>query len=275
MEKMAWTASSLECEAVQVFSRSPRGGQAKPLVPADVAACKAVLAEKDIWPLVVHVPYFMNLASKDDSKQAYSVETLVLDLQRAETLGGKYVVTHIGHKEKDEPVESLAALVRVQRSLEEVFARYDGPVTLLLENTAGMGQEIGSTFEAIAALLGTLPKGRAGVCLDTAHAFAAGYDLRGAGGVKEILTAFDKAIGLENLRAMHLNDCKGDLGSKLDRHAHLGLGKLGSETFSAILHEKRLPDDLPGLLETPVDQPGDDLRNLKTIKDLRNPHAGV
>lgn len=275
MQKMAWTAASLGCEAVQVFSRSPRGGKAKPLDAADVAAAKSVMAEKGIWPLVVHVPYFLNLASKDGDKQAYSVETLAEDLRRTETLGGKYLVTHVGHKETDEPPESPDALARVLASLEQAFRAYTGPVKLLLENTAGMGQEIGSSFEAVAALLASLPEGRAGACLDTAHAFGAGYDIRGSKGVWEILTAFDKAVGLENLHAMHLNDSKGDLGSHLDRHERLGDGRIGIETFRAIVNSRLLPEDLPGLLETPVDAPGDDLRNMKMIKDLRSAHAGL
>jgi deoxyribonuclease-4 len=275
MEKMAWTAASLGCEAVQVFSRSPRGGKAKPLDPADVAAAKRVLEEKDIWPLVVHVPYFLNLASKDPNKQGYSVETLVEDLRRTEMLGGKYLVTHIGHKEKDEPKESPDALARVLVSLEQALSQYDGPVRLLLENTAGMGQEIGSTFEALAVLLGNLPGDRVGACLDTAHAFGAGYDVRGEAGIREVLTAFDRSVGLKNLYAMHLNDSKGELGGRLDRHAHLGKGNIGIEAFRELVNSPLLPDDLPGLLETPVDQPGDDLENIKRLKDLRGSHAGV
>jgi len=272
---MAWTAASLGCEAVQVFSRSPRGGKAKPLDPSDVAAAKAVMGEKGIWPLAVHVPYFLNLASKDPGKQGYSVESLVEDLGRTEILGGEYLVTHIGHKEKDEPPESPDALARVLASIEQALAQYDGPVRLLLENTAGMGQEIGSSFEALSVLLDSLPPGRVGACLDTAHAFGAGYDVRGEKGVWEVLTKFDKTVGLKNLFAMHLNDSKGELGGHLDRHEHLGRGKIGIETFRTLVNIPLLPDDLPGLLETPVDEPGDDLLNVKTIKDLRVAHAGV
>ena len=275
MEKMAWTAASLGCEAVQVFSRSPRGGKAKPLSPSDVAASKTVREEKGIWPLVVHVPYFLNLASKDPGKQGYSVETLVEDLHRTETLGGKYLVTHIGHKEKEEQPESPDALLRVLGSINEALAAYIGPVMLLLENTAGMGQEIGHTFEALEFLVHSLPEDRVGTCLDTAHAFAAGYDVRGHDGMWEVLTTFDKSVGLGRLRAIHINDCKGDLGGRLDRHAHLGEGKIGIETFRALINSDLLPSDFPGLLETPVDEPGDDLTNIKRIKELRRAHAGL
>lgn len=266
---MAWTAASLGCESVQVFSRSPRGGKAKPLAPEDVAAMKKVLSEKGIYPVVVHVPYYLNLASTNSDTRAYSLEVLVDDLLRTETLGGKYVVTHIGHKEKDEPPESPDALARVLSSLKEALSRYDGPVKILLENTAGQGQEIGSSFEAIGALLGNLPLKKAGACLDTCHAFGAGYDIRGQSGVAQILTDFDGNVGLARLCAIHMNDSKGDLGSHIDRHAHLGKGKIGSDTFKALLLTPALPGDLPGLLETPVDQPGDDLANVEALKKLR------
>lgn len=272
---MAWTAASLGCEAVQVFSRSPRGGKAKPLDPADIAAEKSVLKEKGIWPVVVHVPYFLNLASKNSEKQAYSVEVLAEDLRRTEQLGGKYLVTHIGHKEKDEAPDSPEVLARVLNSLEETFEKYGGPVLVLLENTAGQGQEIGSSFEAIAALLQNLPEGRAGACLDTCHAFGAGYDIRGADGVRNILTRFDNAVGLRRLHAIHLNDSKGTLGSHIDRHQHIGEGQIGIETFQALVNSPLLPDGLPGLLETPVSDPGDDLRNVTTMKNLRAIQAGT
>lgn len=269
MEKMAWTAASLGCEAVQVFSRSPRGGKAKPLSPDDVAAMKSVLAEKEIVPLVVHVPYYLNLASTNPDARGYSLEVLVDDLLRTEALGGGYVVTHIGHKEKEEGPDSPDALARVLSSLQEALSRYTGPVKLLLENTAGQGQEIGSSFEAIAALLANLPEEKAGACLDTCHAFGAGYDLRGEAGVHQILTAFDRTVGLARLGAIHMNDSKGALGSHVDRHEHVGKGQIGAETFRALLRSPMLPDDLPGLLETPVNQPGDDLANVEALKELR------
>jgi deoxyribonuclease-4 len=224
---------------------------------------------------VVHVPYFLNLASKDSVKQGYSVESLVEDLQRTEQLGGEYLVTHIGHKEKDEGPDSPAALARVLASVEQALEAYTGTVRLLLENTAGQGQEIGTSFEAISALLRNLPEGRTGACLDTCHAFGAGYDLRGGEGVESVLKTFDKAIGLDRLFAMHLNDSKGALGGHLDRHEHIGQGQIGIETFRALVNTPLLPRDLPGLLETPVDEPGDDLKNVKKLKDLRGQDAGI
>lgn len=269
-EKMALAAAALGCEAVQIFSRSPRGGKAKELSLPDIRKMRDVFAEKDIRPLVVHIPYFVNLASLDPDKRAYSVDVLAEDLERTETLGGSFLVTHIGHKDKAEPPEAPEALDRVLDSLEEALGRYGGPVKILLENTAGMGQEIGSTFGGLGYLLGKLPSERVGACLDTAHAFGAGYDLRGEEGVFQIMTEFEKHVGLSRLEAMHLNDSKGDLASHLDRHSHIGQGKLGEDTFRALTGSSLLPADLPGLLETPVDRPGDDLADMKKIKSLRD-----
>lgn len=269
MEKMALKAVRLGCETVQIFSRSPRGGKAKELSLPDVRKMREIFAEHDIRPLIVHIPYFVNLASTDPDKRGYSVDVLVEDLERTETLGGEYLVTHIGHKDKDEAPEAPEALARVLLSVEEALSRYDGPVKVLLENTSGMAQEIGTTFEALGSLLANLPEERVGACLDTAHAFGAGYDLRGVEGVHQILTAFEEHVGIARLGAMHLNDSKGDLGSHLDRHNHIGLGKLGEETFWALTHSPLLPRDLPGLLETPLADSGDDLVNMKKIRNLR------
>ena len=164
------------------------------------------------------------------------------------------------HKQKEETEEAPEALARVLLSIQEALERYEGPVKILLENTAGMGQEIGTRFEALGSLVKSFPEERVGACLDTAHAFGAGYDLRGREGVHKIVTLFDACVGLSRLCAMHLNDSKGGLGSRMDRHAHIGEGQLGEETFRAILESPFLPDDLPGLLETPIDDHGDDLR---------------
>ncbi len=267
---MARTALELGCETVQIFSRSPRGGKAKELSLPDVEKMRSVLEEGGIYPLVVHIPYYVNLASDDPDTRSYSIDVLVEDLRRTEVLGGKYLVTHVGHRRKEEPPESADALARVYTSLEEALGRYDGPVRILLENTSGMGREIGYTFEALGALVRSFPESQVGACLDTAHAFAAGYDWTEPDGVRKILTYFDRHVGLSRLGAMHLNDAKGTLGGRLDRHAHIGQGNLGEETFRRILTSDLLPDDLPGLLETPIDDYGDDLSNMKKIRSLRD-----
>ncbi len=266
---MASTAIDLGCEAVQIFSRSPRGGKAKPFIPEDVREMKSLFERHNIWPVVVHVPYFINLGSSDPSKKGYSIEVLADDLARAENLGARYLVTHIGHRDPHESFESPDALSRVLDGIIQVLDVYHGPVRLLLENTAGQGRELGSRFETIGALLGDLPFDRVGACFDTCHAFGAGYDISTPNGMAQVLTDFDYSVGLENLGAIHLNDSKGALGSHLDRHEHIGKGSIGLESFRALVCDPRLPKDLPGLLETPSDTSQADRNNVNAVKDLR------
>jgi deoxyribonuclease-4 len=269
MAKMASTAVDLGCEAVQIFTRSPRGGKAKCLSPHDVAEMQSMFERHDIRPLVVHVPYFINLASADASKKAYSIEVLADDLSRAEVLGARYLVTHVGHREPGEPPESPDALSRVLDSIFQVLDRYQGSVKLLLENTAGQGRELGSRFETLGALLRNLPLDRVGACLDTCHALGAGYEISTPDGVSQILTEFDDSIGIENLGAIHLNDSRGALGSHVDRHQQIGKGSIGLDSFRALVRDPRLPRDLPGLLETPSDSLEDHRSNVKIVKNLR------
>lgn len=266
---MAKTAVALGCETVQIFSRSPRGGKAKELAADDVEAMKKILSEGNVHPIVVHVPYYLNLASKDDDKRAYSVQVLVEDLHRAEIIGANYLVTHVGHKDREEPPESTDALARVALSLNDALSRYSGPVRIVLENTAGQGQEIGAVFESIAALIEQFPRGVLGVCLDTCHAFSAGHDLSTPEGVRELLIQFDRTIGLDVLSVVHLNDSRGRIGSRIDRHDHIGHGHIGENGFRALIGSRLLPPDIPGILETPQDSPQDDMRNLETVRRLR------
>ncbi len=266
---MAKTAIDLGCEAVQIFSRSPRGGIAKALVQEDVSEMGRLFLDHDVWPLVVHAPYFINLAATDPQKKAYSIEVLSLELERARFLGAPYVVTHIGHKLKDEPPEAEEALSRVADSIRRALEESPGPTKLLLENTAGQGQELGVSFQSIAWLLGLLPKERVGACLDTCHAFGGGYDLSTAKGVEDVLTKFDNSVGLANLGAIHLNDSKGVLGGHTDRHENIGKGMIGIQGFRALIRDSRLPEDLCGLLETPLDTPNAGKHDLELVKKLR------
>lgn len=269
MGKMAQAAIELGCETVQIFSRSPRGGKAKRLVPDDVAKMRQLFHEHQIRPLIIHAPYFVNLASTEFSKRNYSIEVLAEDLFRAETLGAEFVVTHIGHKSKDEPPNAEEALFRVVDSLKKILAMYTGPVKLLLENTAGQGQEIGSTFEALGTLIDELPRNRVGTCFDTCHAFGQGYDLSKPGAVPQTLSLFDRHVGFDTLEVIHLNDSKNSLGSHRDRHHHIGQGEIGLEGFRVLINSPQLKSDIPGIMETPSDSPTADEDNLSTVKGLR------
>ncbi|NPV71287.1 MAG: deoxyribonuclease IV [Firmicutes bacterium] len=258
-------AGALGCEAMQVFSRSPRGGKAKPLDDRDVTGLKAVLEEAGIRPLVVHAPYYLNLASEDESNYTYSAQVLAGDVVRAAALGASFVVTHPGHRPSDGPrgLERLAAAVRAAIEAEP------GGVRLLIENTAGQGREIGSDLAEIAQILHLIgmPE-RTGVCVDTCHAFAAGHDLRDAAGVGRFLGDLDGAIGFGRVFLMHLNDSVYDVGSKKDRHQHIGRGKIGLDGFRAILNHPRL-QGLAGVIETPVDDEESNRANLETLRRLR------
>ncbi|HHV78917.1 MAG TPA: deoxyribonuclease IV [Firmicutes bacterium] len=263
---MASQAAGLKCEAVQVFSRSPRGGRPKPLNLDDVRQMKDQLGRSNIEPLVVHVPYFVNLAAEADDIFTYSVETLALDLERASDLGAAYVVTHIGH---GNPNGTFDPYERVAHAIELAMGRAKQAqgVSLLLENSAGQGKELGFRWDEIRRVLELTPY-RLGICLDTCHAFAAGYDLKTPEGLSEVLREIDRGIGLGRLKLVHANDSKGSLGSHVDRHEHIGEGHIGLEGFSLMLHTEEL-QELPFILETPVDDEESNRKNLEAMRRAR------
>lgn len=263
---MAQLATNLGCGTAQIFSRSPRGGKARQLEPAEISGMQRVLTEGDCRPLVVHMPYFVNLAMPEGEKLEYCLSVLVEDLERAEALGAPYLVAHVGHWGEGE--DEKEALRRSARSLLEVISRARSGVTLLLENTAGMGRELGSRFEHLAELIELSGvSDRLGVCLDLCHAFAAGHNLSSREGVEETIRNFDWALGLYRLRLVHCNDSKEALGSHRDRHANIGLGTIGLQGFRALLEQEALRG-VPWILETPVDSPGDFAKDLTVVRDL-------
>ena len=268
---MAREAERLGCQALQVFSRSPRGNAAKPIDPKDAAEMRRILNGAGIGPVLVHMPYFVNLAAAEEQVQAYSVEVLALDLERADQLGAPYVVTHAGQT-KGDPGEARA---RAVRAIVAAFSRTTAPTQLLLETTAG--GEIGGQFEDLAALLAALKAEglgeRTGVCFDTCHVFASGYDLSTPAGVERVLSRFDRRVGLERIKAMHLNDAAKPLGSGTDRHANIGQGQIALETFGALLRNPMF-EDVPGILETPDKDPAARERDLAALRALREEPQG-
>ena len=260
-------AQSVGCEAVQIFVKSNRAWAVKPLTEDDVARFKARAEKTGIWPVVGHASYLLNLATPDEALWTRSRDMLVVELERCQALGVPYLVLHPGaHVGAGEE----AGLARVARALGEVHTATPGCRTqILLETTAGQGTSLGHRFEHLAWLMAHVPEGeRLGICLDTCHVFAAGYELRTPSGYATTMAALERVIGLEQLKAIHLNDCKGDLGSHRDRHAHVGKGYIGLDGFRHVLNDARLAG-LPGLLETPK---GDDLRedweNLAVLRSL-------
>lgn len=260
-------AASVGCDAVQIFVRPNRSWLVPALREEDVARFRAKAEATGIRPVVGHASYLLNLASPKDDLWHKSIDTLIIELERCDALGVPWLVLHPGaHVGSGEE----AGLTRMARALGEVHAATSAlRVQILLETTAGQGTQLGYRFEHLAWLLSHTPEGgRLGICLDTCHVFAAGYELRTLRGYAVTVEAFDDIIGLERLKALHLNDSKGKLGSRKDRHEHIGEGHIGLSGFRHLLNDARLAG-LPGLLETPKsDDLHEDRENLTALRDL-------
>ncbi len=218
------------------------------------------------------MPYLPNLSGPDNEKYSKSKDSLANELIRCSRLGIEYLVIHLGSHLGQGKENGIGQLIKsCEFAVDNFKSRYKKKlnVTILLENSAGQKNSIGSTIEELREILDKLPKKGYGVCLDTCHALASGYDLRGAEACEQFVNKFDNAIGLEVLKFIHLNDSKGDIGSHLDRHEHICLGKIGIEGFKSILNMNRLRD-LPVIMETPDDSVRDNSKNLQVVLKLRN-----
>jgi len=260
-------ALSVGCDSVQLFVKSNRSWAAKPLTEEEIAQFKRRVKETGIHPVVAHTSYLLNLAAPKEDLWARSRDTLIIELERCEALEIPFLVLHPG---SHVGVGEEEGLKRVAKALGEVHAATRGfRVRILLETTAGQGTNLGYRFEHLAWLLENTPEGeRLGVCLDTCHVFAAGYELRTPEGYAATMDAFDEIIGLGRLKAIHLNDSQHDLGSRKDRHEHIGKGFIGLDGFRNVLNDPRLAG-LPGLLET--DKSPDlheDAENLAVLRSL-------
>jgi deoxyribonuclease-4 len=257
------------CDTVQLFTKNANQWAAKELTDADVRTFRRTLRQTRLRLPMAHDAYLINLASPDEALYRRSVEAFVVEMQRAERLGLRYLVTHPGSSgDGDEE----AGLARVARALDEVHGRCPGyRVRVLLETTAGQGRSLGHRFEHLARILSRVAEpDRLGVCFDTCHVFAAGYALAPEAEYRATLRAFDRVIGLGRLRAFHVNDSRKPLGSRVDRHAHLGQGHLGLEPFRLLVNDRRFRHR-PMVLETPKEgADGDDLDavNLAVLRGL-------
>jgi deoxyribonuclease-4 len=259
------------CEAVQIFTRSSRQWVARSLSDEEVRAFRAATAASGIRSVLAHDCYLFNLASPDETLRRRSVAALADELERCARLGIPYLVCHPGchgGAGEDEGIRTAA------RSLGEVLGACRGyPATVALENTAGQGTQIGWRFPSLATLAALTPDGeRLRVCVDTQHAFAAGYDLASTDGYAAAIAELAASVGLERVVAFHLNDAKKGLGSRVDRHEHIGRGLLGRAAFRRLLEDERFAG-LPMCLETPKasdpDDHTDDRRNLAILRRLR------
>jgi deoxyribonuclease-4 len=257
-------AKDAGCDVFQMFSRNPRGWAYPPLPDEITALFRKKIRTTGIIP-VDHMPYLPNLASPKPEVYEKSVATLTAELDRCGELGIPYLVTHLGHHLGDGMAGGRA---RVISAINASCSASGADTLLLLENTAGEKNSVGSSFEHIRAIMdGVDEKNRIGVCFDTCHAFAAGYELRTEEGLEETLGQFDEQVGLSHLKVIHLNDTKGDKGSALDRHEHIGLGFIGEAGFRHILHHK-IVSSLPLICETPVDERRDDRGNIAAVRNL-------
>ncbi len=262
---------TIGCEAIQIFSRSPRMlRNTKPLLVEETTAFKDNLATHHIVRAIVHANYLINLGSPKRPMLKVSRTAFVEELNRAQQLGLHDVVFHPGaHLGKGEAF----ALGKIAESLDTCLAAAQAPdVFAVLENTAGAGSVVGYTFDQLAEIIdGSSHPERLGVCVDTCHAFAAGYDFRTREGYDELMRTIDETIGLGRIRAFHLNDSKGDLGSRADRHENIGRGTIGKGGFRWLVNDPRF-NELPGCLEYPGDDAGY-RRNLRTLRSLIEGHA--
>lgn len=264
LDKAVKRLASLGCNACQMFSRSPRGGKARVLGETEVKLFRKLCEKNDIDPVVIHIPYLVNPATPDPQMHEYAVSQIKEDMERANLLGAAYLVLHMG-SHRGEGVEK--GLSQVIKAFNMALEGYLGETRLLLENTSGAGKEVGSTFEQLKEILDGLENKKAGICFDTCHGFAAGYDLSDAAKVEATVEEFDRIIGISNLKLVHANDSMFPLGSTKDRHADIGKGYIGEQGFTALLNHPNL-QDVPFILETPADSDEDWMRNLETMRSL-------
>ena len=236
----------------------------------DAKAFRARREELGLGPLVIHANYLVNLAATQPMLRTRSIQAFHEELVRGMVLGADHLVVHPGAR-GESPLES--AIPAIIESVKQAARRVPlGNMRILIENTAGMGTAVGARLEEVAAIVRGLDALNAGACLDTAHLFAAGYDIRTAAGLEQTVDAIDRTIGLERVPVIHVNDSKIALGGRVDRHEHIGKGKIGAEAFARLLRHPRLrampPEGVAGrafLLETPIDDPGDDRRNVAKL----------
>jgi deoxyribonuclease-4 len=263
--KVAERANVRGCETIQFISRNPRGWKYSPLNEKDVKAFRSSIQTSTLFPVFLHMPYLPNIASFKSTFYKQSIQSIATDLQRAELLGAQYLIIHIGHRMESSEDEAIEA---ISQGIDRAFEMVKNEVILLMENTAGQGTEIGYQFDQIKKIIeGIHDPQRVGVCLDTAHSYEAGYDLSNKDGIEKTVEAFDQAIGLKRLHLLHLNDSKTPLGSRKDRHWHIGEGYIGVDGFRNLVNHPLLRH-LPGIMETPRKDTVEDLKNMEVIRSL-------
>lgn len=265
IDKAVDRGQALGCDTFQIFSRNPRGWKIRELTEQERRSFVEKLKASRIFPPVDHMPYLPNLAASADAVYQQSVAALIEELKRCDALQIPFLVTHLGSHRGFGKAEGFQ---RIIDAINRAFAEVDNRVVLLLENTAGTKNSMGGTFEDIRGIIDRIEQeDRVGFCFDTCHAFVAGYELRTVEGLNAVMEHLDEVLGLDLLKLIHLNDANGDLNSRLDRHEHIGLGRIGEAGFRVILNDKRIRD-LPLILETPVDNRRGDRENIQKVREL-------
>jgi len=263
IDKAPERAHKLGCECFQIFTRSPRGGKPSRL-DADVADSFLKSCEDyGLENYYVHTPYFINLSSGNKSLRDRSIDLIKEDLERSSTIGVKYIMTHLGSS-KD--IKRKDAIRNVSESVKVILDDEDYYTRLLLENSAGQGDTVGNDFEELAEIIDKVGHDELFICLDTAHMFAAGYDIRDKNALSKSLDIIQNTFGLKKIKLLHGNDSKADLGDRKDRHEYIGKGKIGKNGFMAILDSMSFKD-IDMIVETPVEGVAGD---MNTLKEMRN-----
>jgi deoxyribonuclease IV len=262
-------AKKLGCTAFQIFSRNPRGWATKPLPQDEVDSFKNRLCASGIekTAVIVHMPYLPNLSGPPGEMYERSVKTLTEEMQRCNLLGISYLVMHLGSHMGRGTTSGIDQLVNALRTAIACI-KSEKELVLLLENNVGGKNSVGGTLEELRLILDRLDSSKQfGVCIDTCHLFASGYDLRTKHDINTIFEKIKAIVGLKELKIVHLNDSKGGLGSNLDRHEHIGLGSIGVEGITAFLNHRAI-EALPIIMETPIDTTRGDEQNLRVVLDM-------
>lgn len=260
-------AKDTGCDAVQIFSRNPRGWMAKPLTKEAVALFRKTRKQTGLSKVLIHTNYLINLAAADETILLKSIASFREEVERAILLGVDYLVLHPGSARGSNEADAIKICAL---SLQLACQRLKfGGLRILLENTAGQGECIGHRFEHLRAIMDACPKLPLGVCVDTAHSFTAGYDFREPDGLQAMLEIIKRTVGLRNVRAVHFNDSRAPYNSRVDRHWHIGEGHIGTEALRRFAQHPKLAH-AAFILETPYDDPRADLKNLTALRSFMN-----
>ncbi len=257
-----YEAESLGIDTFQVFTKNQRQWKEKIIDTEEKSRFLDSYKTSRVKMIFSHASYLINLASNDDTLWECSVRALIGEVQRCHDLGLDFTIVHPGSAKESGEQEGIKKIIMALKTT--LHATENSTVKILLENTAGQGTSIGCRFEHLKQIMDGVDSSRIGVCFDTCHAFAAGYDIRTKGGFETTMEELDNTIGLRNLHAIHMNDSKGELGSKLDRHEHIGKGKLGLEPFRQIMNRFK---HIPKVIETPK-KDNMDVVNLEILRGL-------